>query len=144
MGFGGDATRDISKAMWKAAADGKLSEVTDLKAKGASPNWFNPWEPPGRGYQFTSLHMAAGNGHTEVVKHLVEKCGADITAKVSYGETALEYAISRGTSGREAVIKYLDALRLAHEEKLRAAHEAEEKRLREEKKKAAEKGQAKK
>ena len=74
--------RELNRELWVAAERGDLKKVEELKSK-ASVNWFNPWEPPGRAYQFTSLHVSAGNGHLEVVKFLVEKCGADFTAKAS-------------------------------------------------------------
>ncbi len=41
---------------------------------------------------FTSLDMAAANGHKEVVKLLIAK-GADVNAKNMFGETALGSAV---------------------------------------------------
>ena len=45
--------------------------------------------------KWTPLHIAAGNGHTEVVELLLEK-GADINAKDEYGGTPLHYAALKG------------------------------------------------
>ena len=72
---------NLNAAMWMAAARGDSQGVRDLKSKGADPKWFHPWEPPGRAYQFTALHIAAGNGRIDNVKYLVEKVQVDIWAK---------------------------------------------------------------
>eukprot|EP00964_Phaeocystis_antarctica_P086823 scaffold55025_cov57-Phaeocystis_antarctica.AAC.1 len=52
--------RDLDRAMWEAARSGNMAAVQALKGKGVNPQWFNPWEPPGRGMQFNALHMASG------------------------------------------------------------------------------------
>ena len=76
------ATNDAEiDQFWEAAMDGQIAVMQDLKGKGANPSWFNPWDPPGRAYQFAPLHVAAGGGHIDVVKYLVEKCQVEITAK---------------------------------------------------------------
>ena len=130
--------RDLDKAMWEAAGSGKMSEVLTLKGKGANPQWFNPWEPPGRGMQFNALHMAAGAGHADIVKYLVETCKVDLTARCDYGPSALEYAEGRdrGSTGKEAVVCFLKRSTVAHYDVLRIQFEAEEMKRLEEKKKA--------
>ena len=134
------AQTELNTQMWIAAANGDSKSVQDLKSKGADPKWFHPWEPPGRAYQFTALHIAAGNGHLDVVKNLVEKAQVEVWAKSPFGETALDFAISRprDTKGREAVVNYLSTLLKKHEEKMRIARDAQEQKEREEKRKARE------
>jgi len=131
---------NLNAAMWMAAARGDSQGVRDLKSKGADPTWFHPWEPPGRAYQFTALHIAAGNGRIDTVKYLVEKVQVDIWAKSPFGETALDYAVSRprATDGRDAVVGYLGALLRAHEEKMRLAERMREENVREERRRARE------
>ena len=120
--------RDLDRAMWEAARSGNMAAVQALKGKGANPQWFNPWEPPGRGMQFNALHMASGAGHIEIVRYLVEKCKVDFTAKCDYGPTALEYAEDRdrGGTGKEAVVSLLQASTTEYYEKLRIQFEAAE------------------
>ena len=82
-----ETQREMDRALWTAARKGILGEVQALKGKGADPSWFNPWEPPGRGTQFTALHVAADGGHIDVVKYLVNTCKVDFTLKCGEGLT---------------------------------------------------------
>jgi len=70
--------RQKDEGLWDAAELGKLETVKALKAAGADTNWVNPQKPPGRAYQFTSVHIASDKGHTDVVKWLAEKGGAGV------------------------------------------------------------------
>ena len=45
--------------------------------------------------KMTALMLAAANGHTEIIKLLLEK-GADVNAKNKYGSTALMFAAANG------------------------------------------------
>ena len=97
--------RDLDEQMWKAAEAGQLEKVQELKKAGANPNWMHPQEPAGRAYQFTALHIASDKEHIDVVKWLVEKGGADLNKKCSYGESAMQHV--DGRSGKEAIHSYL-------------------------------------
>ena len=60
----------------------------------------NNWHP---------IHEAARGGHTEVVKELVEKGGADLGVMTYQGGTALWWA--RQVHGdRHEVVKYLESI----------------------------------
>eukprot|EP00966_Prymnesium_polylepis_P313260 7238524-Prymnesium_polylepis.1 len=85
------AQRELNEQFWKAAAAGNFAEVEECKGKGADPTWFHPWEPPGRGYQWSALHVAADKNHFEVVKYLCETCNVDMQLKSPHGATALEH-----------------------------------------------------
>ena len=63
--------------LYHAAAKGDVKNVLFALAAGGKPNFFNVSEE-----QKTSLHVAAANGHTEVVKLLLEK-GAVINCIVA-------------------------------------------------------------
>ena len=97
--------------------------------------------------QFNALHMAAGAGHADIVKYLVETCKVDLTARCDYGLSALEYAEGRdrGSTGKEAVVCFLKRSTVAHYDVLRIQFEAEEiKRLEEKKAKDNKEAAAKK
>ena len=52
----------------------------------------------------TALHYAAGNGHTDTVRLLIDR-GCDFRAAASDGMTALEYALAEK---REAVVRVIE------------------------------------
>ena len=62
--------------LYKAAANGNLTLVDSLLVKGGKPNFINIAEG-----QRTSLHIAAENGHSEVVGLLLRN-GAEINCIV--------------------------------------------------------------
>ena len=54
-----------------------------------------------------TLQVAAGNGHLDVVKYLVEKAGADMKTKCDYGETAFQYVEGHPTEANKAATAYM-------------------------------------
>jgi len=99
--------RELDEALWKAAREGKLDDVKKFKEQGGDPNWMHPWEPEGRGSQFTALHIASDNGHVATAKWLVEKGGIDINKKCAYGESALQHLGGLKGEGRAEIASYL-------------------------------------
>jgi len=92
-------SEDGETPVLRAAARGKLDTVrvlTELKANVNTPNK-DGWTP---------LHVSVYNGHTPVVKHLVEKCNALINTKNNDGDTPISDANSRGL---KEIVTYLEA-----------------------------------
>ena len=87
----------VNYDLYKAAANGNLTLVDSLLAKGGKPNFINIAEG-----QRTSLHIAAENGHSEVVGLLLRN-GAEIncivgttkviTMSTDFGVTTIRYLL---------------------------------------------------
>jgi ankyrin repeat protein len=90
---------DANESLAIAAAEGDISQVRRLLARGASPNGYGP-----DGHA-PALVYAAGNNNVEIVKVLLEK-GADPKRRDFEGKTALDRA--RENRSIE-VIKILEA-----------------------------------
>ncbi len=90
---------DANESLAIAAAEGDISQVRRLLARGASPNGYGP-----DGHA-PALVYAAGNNNIEIVKLLLEK-GADPTRRDFDGKTALDYARKNKNTD---VIKILEA-----------------------------------
>jgi ankyrin repeat protein len=86
---GADPNRGKSKPLYHAARTGHKRIVKKLLEAGADPNGRNPFET-------TALTAAAGNGHMEVVKILVNN-GANIFHRTKENRrTAIDYAKEEG------------------------------------------------
>ena len=72
----------------QAAKDGNIEAIKQHLDAGTDVN--EKSEPNG----FTSLHIAAGNGHKEIVVLLIAN-GAEVNAKIYGGKTPLDLAIFR-------------------------------------------------
>ncbi|KAE8134500.1 hypothetical protein BDV38DRAFT_255028 [Aspergillus pseudotamarii] len=70
--------------LYSAAAGGHYDEVKRLLEQGANPSMRTL-------FQWTALHWAVGNGHTDIVQLLLD-CGADINATSDTGSTPLDMA----------------------------------------------------
>ena len=53
------------------------------------------------------IHFASQKGNLNIIKYLVEECGADPNTKNNYGFTPLQYASKNGYSD---VVKYLESV----------------------------------
>lgn len=76
---------DANESLAIAAAEGDISQVRSLLARGASPNGYGP-----DGHA-PALVYAAGNNNVEIVNLLLER-GADPTRRDFNGKTALDHA----------------------------------------------------
>jgi ankyrin repeat protein len=74
----------LEEELLKAAREGYVEKVKDLLARGADPNAIRLGTTP--------LHIAAGHGHFDIVKILVEN-GANVNVKDLMGFTPLHSAI---------------------------------------------------
>jgi len=74
---------ELNKALLEAAGNGDLEEAKKFLASGAQVDAKDNhgWRP---------LHYAAWNGHSPVVKYLVEELGAEADAKNNAGKTPIE------------------------------------------------------
>ena len=99
------AQRKLDEELWNYCEQGELEKAKTARAAGGSPKWVHPLKPEGRGYQFTALHIATDRGHTDIVKWLAEKGGADLNQKCAYGETALQHI--DGTGKHDDIRSYL-------------------------------------
>ena len=80
---------DKNAKLLLAVKDGSVKDVQTLLAEGANPNTTDDHGVP-------ALMWAANNGHTEVVKFLLEK-GADVNVKrTTDGATVLMIASQEG------------------------------------------------
>ena len=77
----------MDKELILAAENGQLSEVKNLLKKGANPNAMGP--------NSGALHVAAFNGHSEIVALLLEK-NADTNVQDKQGYYPLQLAASKG------------------------------------------------
>ena len=82
---------NLDDQLIQASKDGDLSQVKSLIIEGAI---VHAWDDE-------ALRYAAERGHLEIVKYLVEECGANVHAKDDY---ALHLAADRGHLG---IVKYL-------------------------------------
>ena len=90
---------DKNAKLFQAAQDGNFKDVQTAMAEGADINAISA-----NTHDLTALMAASGNGHTEVVKLLLNK-GADVNIKGSKASaTALLYA---SIGGHEEIIKLL-------------------------------------
>ena len=80
-----------------ASAEGDLSELRRLLISGVSPNVA---DYDGR----TLLHLAASEGHKDIVKYLVKHHHADVHAKDRWGGTPLTDAEN---GGHASVLRFL-------------------------------------
>ncbi|MDQ7825151.1 MAG: ankyrin repeat domain-containing protein [Candidatus Eremiobacteraeota bacterium] len=85
------------KSLAEGAASGDVAKVTSALDK--KPQLLNKPGEDGR----TLLHIAAVQGHTPVVKLLVER-GADLNVKTADGKTPLKIALE---SGKTELAEYL-------------------------------------
>ena len=74
------------KDIWEAASKGNIEAVKRHLATGTDVDVKGGW------MVITPLHMAALNGHKEIVELLISK-GADVNAKAEDGETPLDATI---------------------------------------------------
>eukprot|EP00301_Raphidiophrys_heterophryoidea_P004129 c11819_g1_i1.p1 GENE.c11819_g1_i1~~c11819_g1_i1.p1 ORF type:complete len:870 (-),score=227.03 c11819_g1_i1:956-3565(-) len=81
-----------------AAARGDLAEMKRLLRKGADPNL-------GDYNKRTPLHIAASNGHLDVVKFLCELRGINVNCQDRYQSTPLMDAINKNKNGILTVLK---------------------------------------
>eukprot|EP00966_Prymnesium_polylepis_P130224 3011405-Prymnesium_polylepis.1 len=99
------AQRAKNEELWQAAAKGNQAEVERLKGEGAEATWFHPWEPAGRGYQFTALHIAADQGHLDVVKYFLETCKMDMKLKSATGPDLISHLTGESSPTMAGVIR---------------------------------------
>jgi len=93
-------TREDARAkiesLWHAAASGNADRVTEILDEGmhdaSGGNYWQSDSDP-RGWQRSPLHVAALEGHREVVELLLAH-GADVNAMSKYGDTPLHFAIT--------------------------------------------------
>ena len=78
----GESPKDV----WEAASKGNIEAVKRHLATGTDVDVKGGW------MVITPLHMAALNGHKEIVELLIAK-GADVNAKAEDGETPLDATI---------------------------------------------------
>ena len=82
-----------------AAACGCTRAATRLIELGAAPNCRTTFGGPGHGDNVTALHLAAQNGHVEVIKTLLD-AGADLTLRDAlYDSTPAGWAEHEGQPG---------------------------------------------
>jgi hypothetical protein len=81
----------LNLRLWMAAEAGNVNQLHDLLRKGANPNWreTRSW------YYWSPLHVAAVDGHLDVVDTLV-KAGADVNMADWDQWTPLHYAAYQG------------------------------------------------
>ena len=92
-----DYKPDIHKELYEVSTAGDCARVRELLEAGADPEKYKDRDG------WTALHRAAGRGHNEVVKTLIQaKC--DLNLKNEYGYTALHWA---ARYGRNEVVKTL-------------------------------------
>eukprot|EP00296_Roombia_truncata_P007793 JP446246.1.p1 GENE.JP446246.1~~JP446246.1.p1 ORF type:complete len:424 (+),score=100.75 JP446246.1:91-1272(+) len=87
-----DEVNSLGKSLSNAAFNGQAAEVERLLQsvdKFSNGSAIVHWRD--EMFQTTPLHLAAGNGHSDVVKQLMQ-AGADINAKDYDGDTPLYYA----------------------------------------------------
>jgi len=90
-----ESSANLEEELLKAAREGDVEKVKDLLARGADPNAIKLGTTP--------LHIAAGHGHFDIVKILVEN-GANVNAKDLMGFTPLHSAIM---GNHLAIVKFL-------------------------------------
>ena len=87
---------ELGVMMCEAAYEGDLAQIKRLMANGVGPN---ESDYDGR----TALHLAACEGHIEVVRFLLDT-GADIAFEDRFGGTALEDAVRHNFEVRNAKV----------------------------------------
>ena len=81
-----------------------LKDVRALLGAGADPNAVSMIIDSGHEVLWTALHAASADGHSEVVRALLE-AGAAVDALTNAGETPLQLARSRGHHGCVTVLE---------------------------------------
>ena len=84
-------SRYVGSQLCKAAAQGDMEKLRDFKSKNID---FNTGDYDSR----CAIHLAASNGHLDVVKFLVEEAGAMVSPKDRFGGTPLDDARREGHS----------------------------------------------
>jgi hypothetical protein len=90
--------RAAIESLWHAAAAGDTDRVATILDEGMhDASGGNYWQSDGdpRGWRRSPLHIAALEGHLEVVELLLAR-GAAVNAISKYGDTPLHFAISHG------------------------------------------------
>lgn len=96
----GQLSSNLFMPLFYAARKGEFEIVTTLLKFGANQKRYGAYN------QTTCLHVAAENGHVEVVRALLENAGTDmeiIDAETDYGSTPLLNAFKRGNPHPEII-----------------------------------------
>ena len=102
--FHGEITEDERK-LWHAARNGYVEEVKTLLSSGMFDiNYSNSLES---GFGETALHVAAGNGHKDMVQFLLDS-GAELDIQDTYGSTPLSLALAASNVPNDVVKLLLD------------------------------------
>jgi len=89
--------KKMSKELINAAKEGDLEKIKELTGQGLDVNVVDK-------YGGTALMAAARSGNFEIVKYLIEKCGANVDVVSGYRCTALMQAVG---AGHLEIVKYL-------------------------------------
>lgn len=95
-----DICTDDEYALVEACSSGHIEKVREFVRSGVNPNFR-------RRNSESPLHAAAADGQLEVVKVLIDECGADINYLDLFGETALSCCATHPYEGKIDVRDYL-------------------------------------